>query len=79
MKIPFFWWTGSWERPFNSSLIQTTLDRYQKFLWKMSHGAIVYNTAAKDKLINIGMNDKIIFIAQNTKDERVCLTIKKNG
>ena len=65
-KTPFFWWTGSWERPFNTSFAQIILDAYQECLWKMADGAIVYNSAAKEKLIKIGMNEKRIFIAQNT-------------
>jgi len=72
-RIPFLWWTGSWEPPFPSPFLARVLYGYQRLLWRIGDGAVVYNREARRKLIANGMRQECIFVAQNTRDERPVL------
>jgi glycosyltransferase involved in cell wall biosynthesis len=69
----FIWWAAGWER-----IIYPRLDRvfkaYNSFFWKLADGAIVFHSSAFQQLTKARTSKGKVYIAQNTRDDRLILS-----
>ena len=65
-KKPFIVWTGFWNHP-NTFFHRLTFP-IVKYIYRHSDAVVTYGTHVRDYIISLGVDEKKIFIAQNTAD-----------
>lgn len=68
-KKPFILWTGFWNHP-KTFFHQLTFP-IVKFIYKHSDAVVAYGQHVRKYLIGLGVDEKKIFIAQNTADNEI--------
>ncbi len=68
-KKPFIVWTGFWNHP-NTFFHRLTFP-IVKYIYRNSDAVVTYGTHVRDYIISLGVDEKKIFIAQNTADNEL--------
>ncbi len=68
-KKQFIVWTGFWNHP-NTFFHRLTFP-IVKYIYRHSDAVVTYGTHVRDYLISLGVDEKKIFIAQNTADNEL--------
>ena len=68
-KKQFIVWTGFWNHP-NTFFHRITFP-IVKYIYRHSDAVVAYGTHVRDYLISLGVDEKKIFIAQNTADNKL--------
>jgi len=68
-KKPFIVWTGFWNHP-NTFFHRLTFP-IVKYIYRHSDAVVTYGTHVRDYIISLGVDEKKIFIAQNTADNEL--------
>ena len=66
--IPYAIWSCGYVRPELSGILVRIREMFLNYFDKRAKAHIAYHTMRKDYLLNIGIDPKVIFVAQNTID-----------